>query len=218
MAQKQLLLLEDDPEDAERVRRRVGSSWQVEHVDHLAHALARLAAPGIDAILTDLHVPDAKGLETVDAFRARCPLLPIVVMTSAFDEARATEALRRGVQDYLFKDQLGQSDLERILRYACERKNAERERDELLGQLRDKVAELETALAKVRVLSGLLPMCAWCKSIRNDEGYFKDVADYISTHSDALVTHVLCPRCLRERYPDLADRVLERCADENDTK
>jgi DNA-binding NtrC family response regulator len=218
MAGKRLLLLEDDPEDAETVKRRVAPSWQVEHVDHLAHALARLTVPGIDAILTDLHLPDAQGLETVDAFRASHPFLPIVVMTSALDEARATEALHRGVQDYLFKDQLEQCDLPRILRYACERKSTERERDQLLEQLREKVAALEAALAKVRVLSGLLPMCAVCRSIRNDEGYFRDVADYIRTHSEALITHVLCPRCLKERYPDLANRVLERCAHENDPK
>jgi hypothetical protein len=67
--------------------------------------------------------------------------------------------------------------------------------------------------------SGLLPICAGCKRIRNNEGYyFKDVGDCVRLHSNARITHVLCPRCLQEHYPDLAARVLERCADENGLK
>ena len=69
-----------------------------------------------------------------------------------------------------------------------ERKRAEDERERLLAELRE-------ALAKVKTLSGLLPICAWCKSVRGDQGYWEKIETYISNHTDASFTHGLCPGC-----------------------
>lgn len=57
------------------------------------------------------------------------------------------------------------------------------------------VDSLNTALAEVRRLSGLLPMCSWCKKIRADSGYWQQVEDYLSEHSEAEFTHGICPEC-----------------------
>lgn len=57
------------------------------------------------------------------------------------------------------------------------------------------VAELNTALADVRRLSGLLPMCSWCKKIRSDKGFWHQVEEYLSEHSEAQFTHGICPQC-----------------------
>jgi hypothetical protein len=57
------------------------------------------------------------------------------------------------------------------------------------------VAELRTALERVKVLSGLLPVCAWCKSVRNDQGYWQRIEHYLEEHTDAKFTHGLCPAC-----------------------
>jgi hypothetical protein len=59
-------------------------------------------------------------------------------------------------------------------------------------------------------LSGLLPICANCKSIRNDEGYWKQIESYISSHSEATFSHGICPACLHKLYPELEQQVLER--------
>jgi PAS domain-containing protein len=72
------------------------------------------------------------------------------------------------------------------------------------------VQELQSALARVRLLSGLLPICANCKSIRNDEGYWKQIESYISSHSEATFSHGICPACLHKLYPELEQQVLER--------
>lgn len=69
--------------------------------------------------------------------------------------------------------------------------------------------ELQTALSQVEVLSGLLPICANCKKIRDDSGYWKQVEEYFEEHSRAEFTHSICPDCLREMYPELADRMEE---------
>jgi PAS domain S-box-containing protein len=65
------------------------------------------------------------------------------------------------------------------------------------------VNELQAALAKARRLGGLLPMCASCKKIRNDEGYWQEVEVYIHEHSDADFTHGICPACSRKLYPGI---------------
>ncbi len=58
------------------------------------------------------------------------------------------------------------------------------------------IRELQTALANVKLLSGLLPICATCKKIRNDQGYWKQLEAYIESHSEATFTHGTCPDCL----------------------
>ncbi len=68
------------------------------------------------------------------------------------------------------------------------RKGAEQERESLIRELRD-------ALATVRTLRGLLPICAWCKNIRNDQGYWKRVEAYLPEHLDVQFTHGMCPAC-----------------------
>ena len=69
--------------------------------------------------------------------------------------------------------------------------------------LRTRTTELENALADVKQLSGLLPICASCKDIRDDKGYWNAIERYISTHSDATFTHGLCPDCAKRLYPDV---------------
>jgi len=61
------------------------------------------------------------------------------------------------------------------------------------------IAELEATLAKVHTLEGLLPICAWCKKIRDEDGHWHGVEDYVSGHSGAAFTHGICPEC-RERF------------------
>lgn len=75
------------------------------------------------------------------------------------------------------------------------RKLAEQERERL-------IAELQDAMAKIKTLSGLLPTCAWCRKVRDDDGYWKKVETYIEEHSDASFTHGICPECLQKNDPE----------------
>lgn len=77
-----------------------------------------------------------------------------------------------------------------------ERKRAEDALRDALAANERLVAELREALANVRTLGGLLPFCAWCKKIRDDSGYWKQIETYIAEHSDARLSHGICPECL----------------------
>jgi len=83
-----------------------------------------------------------------------------------------------------------------IVRNIDDRKQAEKERETL-------ISDLKQALAKIKTLSGLLPICSSCKKIRDDQGYWKQIELYISEHSEAQITHGICPDCLKKLYPDI---------------
>jgi len=75
------------------------------------------------------------------------------------------------------------------------RKLAEQEREKVISELQD-------AMSKLKTLSGLLPTCAWCRKVRDDDGYWKKVETYIEEHSDASFTHGICPECLQKNDPE----------------
>ena len=70
------------------------------------------------------------------------------------------------------------------------------ERERLIGELKE-------ALANVRTLSGMLPICASCKKVRDDKGYWNQIEVYISKHSDALFSHGICPDCGKKAYEEI---------------
>jgi PAS domain S-box-containing protein len=77
----------------------------------------------------------------------------------------------------------------------AERKKAEREREGL-------VSELQKAMAEVKTLSGLLPICAHCKKVRDDKGYWNQIEIYVRERSNANFTHSVCPECAKRHYPE----------------
>lgn len=89
-----------------------------------------------------------------------------------------------------------------ISRDITDRKQQEKERLHL-------IQDLTEALKRVKTLSGLLPICASCKKIRNDDGYWEQVETYIKSRSDAEFTHGICPDCVRELYPEYEARLLQ---------
>jgi len=114
--------------------------------------------------------------------------VPIVVLTALDDETIAVKAVQGGAQDYLIKGRVNSYLLTRALRYALER-----------GKL---IRELRDALGKINTLRRLLPICSYCKKIRNDEGYWEEVEAYIEKHSNAMFSHGICKDCLKKFYPD----------------
>ncbi|OFW60992.1 MAG: hypothetical protein A2133_04245 [Actinobacteria bacterium RBG_16_64_13] len=85
-----------------------------------------------------------------------------------------------------------------VCRDVTERNQAHREREALIG-------ELKRALAEIRALRGILPICSFCKKVRDDDGYWEQVDVYIQEHLQADVTHGVCPECMREHYPEIAN-------------
>jgi diguanylate cyclase (GGDEF)-like protein len=157
-----VLLVEDNPGDARYVREilqeQATAGFDLTHAPRLSDALRRLGENAYDAILLDLGLPDARGLEAVQPLKNAAPHLPIVVLSGLQDQAMALEAVQRGAQDYLVKGQGNGELLARALFYAIERNRSERRINFLahhdgltnLPNRRLLLDRLEQALARTR--------------------------------------------------------------------
>ena len=119
-----LLLVEDNPGDADLVRLRLVESKSpvtVNCVTRLSEGIASLTRETPSVVLLDLNLPDSRGAETFRRIMEHAPNVPVVVLSGQDDEALAIKAVHQGVQDYLIKGNISSKHLERSIRYAVER-------------------------------------------------------------------------------------------------
>jgi len=136
---------------------------------------------------------DIDGIEAAYQIRSRFKT-PIVYLTAYADEKTLERAKITRPFGYIMKP-FEETDLRVAIEIGLHEAKMEAEREQL-------IAELQEALAKVETLSGLIPICAWCKKIRDDVGYWQAVEKYIEEHSRAEFTHGICPECLKKVYPE----------------
>ncbi|MHB8881076.1 MAG: hybrid sensor histidine kinase/response regulator [Thermodesulfovibrionales bacterium] len=191
-----VLLVEDNPDDAVLMQRALrpikGGDIKVTWSPSLSSALENLASETYDVVVTDLGLPESNGIESFLKLHARYPEVPIIVLTGLSDEKAALEAVQKGAQDYLVKGQVDGAFFVQAIRYAIERQKL--------------LTQLEQSLKDIRRLEGLIPMCAWCRQIRDDRGYWKKVETYIEERTDASFSHGICPECLRKNYPETFEK------------
>ena len=202
-----VLLVDDDEDDYFITRqllsdidgRKVELDWEASY----GRALAAMRDNRHEVYLVDYRLGVRDGLELLrEAIAGGCDA-PIILLTGQGDHEVDLQAMRAGAMDYLVKGRIDEVLLARSIRYAMQRRRVERQREQLIG-------ELEVALAKIKTLRGLLPICSSCKSIRDDKGYWNQLETYLGDHSDAEFSHSVCPRCLERLYPDFARENVSR--------
>lgn len=146
-----------------------------------------------DVALLDVQMRPVGGLEAARRIRDECPV-PVIMVTAYESQALVEEASAAGAGAYVTKPP-DRGELQRAIAIATARFAD-------MVALRKLAASLRKALDEVRTLSGLLPMCCFCKKIRTDEGYWQQVDAYISLHTDAKVSHGFCPECAALHYPE----------------
>jgi DNA-binding NtrC family response regulator len=196
-----VLLVDDDHDDYTIMRDlfieiEVGK-FRLEWVDTYEAAIEKMLRNEHDVYLVDYLLGERNGLELLkEAIKEGCKA-PIILLTGKGAREVDMAAMKAGASDYLDKSEIGAPLIERSIRYAIERKRTLEEQIRLISQLQE-------ALAKVKQLSGLLPMCASCKKIRDDNGYWNQLEAYISDHSEADFSHGICPECVKKLYPEYA--------------
>ncbi len=121
---KHILLIEDNPGDADLVRLRLVESQadiEVSCVDRLSDGLESLVENPPAVVLLDLNLPDSRGAETFRSVLRKAPGVPVLILSGQDDEALAVKAVHQGVQDYLVKGNFDSKQLGRAIRYAVER-------------------------------------------------------------------------------------------------
>jgi len=146
-----------------------------------------------DIVLMDIEMPEMDGLEAARLIHEQCPR-PVVLLTGHDDPEMVRKASQAGVGAYLMKPPSA-PEIERAIIIAVARFAD-------LMELRRLNIELQLAFDNVKALKGLLPICASCKKIRDDKGYWEGVESYIKKHTDVEFSHGLCPECITRLYPE----------------
>ncbi|PKN04037.1 MAG: response regulator [Deltaproteobacteria bacterium HGW-Deltaproteobacteria-9] len=155
----------------------------------------------------DWMMPEMDGLEIVRRIRAlesdqtTSPDSPatadrhyLIMLTTRDDKSDIIAGLNTGADDYLAKP-FDPGELRA-------RVEAGRRMLNMQKQLAEQIRELKQALDHIKTLQGILPICSFCKKIRDDGGYWNQVEAYISRHSDAMFSHSICPECMKKHYSE----------------
>ena len=195
--QIELLLVEDDADDAKYIERllyefgtvpkadRMIEITEIEHAGRLSETLELFDSLTPDVVLLDLSLPDSRGLETVERVIEHAPDVPIVVVTGSADTGLGAEAIKLGAQDYLRKGSITEELLRRTLRYAIDR--------------HERTREIAATNRRLRLLNGILR-----RNIRNDASMIVGWGDELRGHVDEEGREIL------EALLETAHHVVER--------
>jgi PleD family two-component response regulator len=166
----------------------------------MAISAAQIAPP--DLILLDIMMPDLNGYQVCEQLKAEVATrhIPIIFISALHEAAEIARAFSVGGVDYITKPAKAEEVLARVETHLTIRK-LQQDLEDKNQQLQTQNKHLQAVLANVKTLSGLLPICANCKKIRDDEGYWHAVEEYIHDHSNAVFSHGICPDCIKTLYP-----------------
>jgi len=191
------VLVADDHEINRRLLDAILSTggYKVQRASDGAEALAVLknAKEPLVALL-DWEMPEIAGIDVCREARkeANADLLFLIIVTVRDHPHDIVSGLEAGANDYITKPFENAELLARV--------KIGKQAVEMRQVLARRVAELEGAMAQIKQLKGLLPICSYCKKIRNDADYWQEVESYIAAHTDTKFNHGICPACLEKHF------------------
>lgn len=189
-----ILIVEDDPVSSymlETTLSKWGYTAIVARDGELAlQVLQKDKAPQL--VILDWMMPNMDGIELCKKLRENPAKQStyIILLTAKSDKKDVVMGLDMGADDYITKP-FDRNELRARLRVGVRI-------IELQQSLADRITQLEEALANVKQLQGILPICSHCKKVRDDQNYWQQVESYISTHTDAQFSHGICPECFEQ--------------------
>jgi CheY-like chemotaxis protein len=157
-------------------------------------ALASVKENRPDLIFMDIGLKgEMDGIDTAAQIRSVYSI-PVIFLTAYVDEKTLDRAKGTVPAGYITKP-FEENDLRIAVEVGLYRARLENQREVL-------IKDLQEAMSKIKTLSGLIPICAWCKKIRDDQGYWQTVEQYVKEHSQADFTHGMCPECQKKYMPE----------------
>jgi phosphoserine phosphatase RsbU/P len=193
-------------DDEQVMRRRLTlhlSKWGYEVVEasdgnHAWGIIQKPESPRL--VILDWMMPGLDGIEICRRARQlpEGTLLHIIMLTSREDPEDIVAGFEAGADDFISK-RINTAELRARIQVG--------ERMVALQQaLADRISELEQALTHIKRLQGILPICMHCHKIRDDREVWQQLEEYIAEHTEAMLSHSLCPDCMREHYPQFSSR------------
>ena len=210
MAEKFKILVTDDDPDILEINSTIlrNAGYEVYEAATGAECLDMISRHHPDLVLLDVILPDMTGLEICKKIKEDPELRgPYVILFSGIQVSSENQAegLGVGADGYLVKPLSRKEFIARI--QAMER--IKRAEDRLFQTQKEQamiIGELRKAVDEIKTLRGLIPICAWCKRIRDDEGYWDQLEVYLSKHSEAIFSHGLCPDCSKAEKEKIKGR------------
>ena len=193
-----ILVVDDEERNIEIINRIfVRDDYEMEFAQNGKDALECVSDFEPDVIVLDVMMPGIDGYKVCHQLKSDKETSKIMVLllsgkVTIEDRLKGYEVQ---ADDYVTKP-YDPEELRAKVRILLRLKNAQDERDRFIHKL-------EGALAKVKTLSGLLPICSSCKKIRDDKGYWNQIETYIREHSEAQFSHGICPECAKMLYPEI---------------
>ena len=196
----QVLVVDDTPGNLQILSEVLAAEgYQVRVAVNGEAALASVAAARPDLVLLDVRMPGITGLDVCRLLKSNESQrsIPVIFLSAASEPEDIVAGFEAGGADYVTKPFRVVELLARV--------RAHLEIHEAREYQARLISELKEALANVELLSGLVPICAHCKKIRNDSGFWQQMESYIEKHSMAKFSHGMCPDCIPIIYPELAE-------------
>lgn len=193
-----ILIVDDVPANIQLIANMLSKeAFQISAALSGPQALALVERVQPDLVLLDVTMPAMDGFETCRQLKARPETadVPVIFLTGRASEEDVLKGFEAGGVDYVSKPFSHPELMARVQTHLRLRRLVEVERQQR--------AELQASLARIKQLSGLLPICARCKCIRDDQGYWSQLELYLSSHTDVAFTHGICPDCARALYPEM---------------
>ena len=197
-----ILIVDDDP-----VARRIledaiaGLGHDVQVACDGQEAWDLIADEPVDVLMTDWVMPEMDGLELCQRVRARedASFMYVMLVTDRSDPEDVVAGIMAGANDFLSKP-YDRAELRARLHAAQRVVDLER-------SLADRVRELEKALEEVETLRRLIPICMYCKNVRNEQQMWDEIEEYLREHANADCTHSICPTCYDDRVRPMLDEM-----------
>ena len=201
-----VLVIDDDEVDVEAVTRYLTKdflyTYEFMPCTTVGQGLDAFETFQPDVILCDYRLPDGTGLDYLKALSEK--YLPhqyvFILMTRFGNERLIVDTMIGGAANYISKDNMNRETLCQVVNHGIENRllrqrvyDSEQENVQLIEELR-------STLAQLKKLEGLLPVCSHCKSIRDDEGHWERLEEFFTNHSEAVLTHGICPACVEKHY------------------
>jgi phosphoserine phosphatase RsbU/P len=186
------ILIAEDDAISRRLLQSCLSGWGFDVIvtSNGVEALEKLEAdPSIQFAILDWMMPDLEGIEVCRRIRQkeRPSYIYLIMLTSMTAKADVVTGLEAGADDYFTKP-FNIKELKARVHVAVRMLDVQ-------NALADNIIKLQEALNNVKQLQGLLPICSYCKRIRNDQNYWQQVESYVSEHTEAQFSHSICPDC-----------------------
>jgi DNA-binding response OmpR family regulator len=201
-----ILIAEDDSVSRRLLQANlIDWGYEVMVAENGADALRLIENDGLPPlVILDVMMPETDGFEVCRKLReVKTDSPPYIIMLTAKQEKEdVVKGIELGADDYLTKP-FNRNELRVRIDVGVRTIT-------LQNSLAERVKELEGLLAQVKKLEGMLPICSYCKHIRDDKNYWQSVENYITSRSEAIFSHSICPDCYDNTVKPMLDRHLEK--------